>query len=85
MKAVVVEWWDAYAHRERWMECGEIDDDPMICRTVGWLLEDAKPEHTVVAQTMNAAGEVDGVLCVPSGMVRSVCVVFEVGGFPPSR
>jgi hypothetical protein len=35
---VMVEWVDSYGCSSRWRELEELTPDPMICRSVGWLL-----------------------------------------------
>lgn len=73
----MVVWHDAHAESNAgWLDLSEIASEPCRVETVGWLLPDAKTDHVVVAQSI-IAGEstLDGVLCIPVGMVQSVQVL----------
>lgn len=72
MTPVLLVWRDAYAYRERWLAAEDIDPEPCIVESFGWLLEGAKPEHAVLAQSRNSDGDLDGLLCVPLAMVVSI-------------
>lgn len=65
---VLIEWHDAHAEPD-WMTLDEIPSEPYLVRTAGWLLPDAKPQHLVMAQSVAGDGSLDGVLCIPVGMV----------------
>ena len=65
---VLIEWHDAHAQSE-WMTVDEIDLEPYVVQTVGWLIPDAKPQHLVLAQSVADDDSLDGVLCIPVGMV----------------
>lgn len=67
-KVCIVTWHDAHAENE-WMELGDIDQDPYVVKTAGWLLPDAKPDHVVIAQSIAHDGSIDSVLSIPVGMV----------------
>lgn len=71
---VIVTWHDAHSEPS-WIEADDLDGDPYEVVTCGWLVPDGKPAHVVVAQSLGADGALDGVLCVPIGMVVSVVVV----------
>ena len=73
-KIVEVTWLDAHAEND-WMDIEELDKEPYIVRTIGWLMPDAKPDHVVVAQSIGVDYSVDGVLCVPVGMVVKIRIV----------
>lgn len=66
---VEIDWHDAHAYSEHWTSLDEIEEEPCLVRTVGWLLPDAKPGHIVVAQSLNSLDGIDCVLCIPVGMV----------------
>ena len=72
---VIVEWHDAHAASVGWCDADEIDDEPCVVRTVGYLIPDAKRGHVTVAQSIADDDELYGVFCVPAGMVRSVQVL----------
>lgn len=71
---VVVTWHDAHSEPD-WTTLDDIDAEPYVVVTCGWLIPDAKPAHVVVAQSVGAQGALDGLLCVPAGMVVNVVVV----------
>jgi len=73
-KIVELTWLDAHAENA-WMDIEELDQEPYIVRTIGWLMTDAKPDHVVVAQSIGVDHSVDGVLCVPVGMVVKIKIV----------
>lgn len=70
-EVVVVTWHDAHAE-SAWMSIGDIDEDPFVVESVGWLIPNAKPNHTVIAQSIGVDEAVDGVLSIPSGMVVKI-------------
>lgn len=73
---VLVVWHDAHSNVTGWEEIDEIDDEPCIVHTVGWLIPDVKQGHVVVAQSWIADSEtIDSVLSIPVGMVQSVQVL----------
>ena len=69
---VFVEWRDAHADGNGWITPGDIDRDPAIIHSVGFHLPRAKPGHFVLAQSLDDAGHVDSVLCIPCGMVLGI-------------
>lgn len=72
---VLVVWHDAHTVADGWCELSDIDDEPLVVETIGWLLPDAKAGHVVVAQSVTSDDGLDSVLCIPVGMVQSVSVI----------
>jgi hypothetical protein len=74
MKIVEVVWHDAHDQSETWMLISDIDGDPYVVRSVGYMLDGRKAGHVVIAQSMGseAEGTVDNVLAIPLGMVQSM-------------
>ena len=68
-KPVIIDWHDAHAYSEHWTTLEEIDEEPCLVRTAGWLLPDAKPGHVVIAQSYSSLEGIDCVLCIPVAMV----------------
>jgi hypothetical protein len=66
-----VTWHDAHAE-STWQQIQDIDDQPYVVRTAGWLIQDIKPDHVVIAQSIGSDDAVDGVLCIPVGMVVGI-------------
>lgn len=69
---VEVVWHDAHADTDSWVDVGDIDREPCRIVSVGILLDGVKPDHVVICQSKNETGQVDCVLSIPAGMVRSV-------------
>lgn len=73
---VLVVWHDAHAFNEgHWCDETDIDDEPCIVQSVGWLLADKKQGHVVIAQSITNDGSLDAVLAIPVGMVQKVVVL----------
>jgi len=73
---VFIVWHDAHAINEGgWCDVKDIDDEPCIVQTVGWLLADAKDGHVVIAQSITDDGGLDSVLAIPVGMVQKIIVL----------
>lgn len=71
-----VTWHDAHAVSAGWMKTAEIDKDPCVVVSVGWLIEDIKANHVVVAQSfIPSEGDIDHVLAIPENMVVKVEVL----------
>ena len=70
----IVSWHDAHAESE-WQDLDNLDQDPYLVKTAGWIIPDAKPNHVVVVQSIGADESCDGVLCIPVAMVVSTQVV----------
>ena len=77
MVLVLVEWNDAFSLQESWISKEDIDEEPMKTFSVGVLLEDAKPNHVVIAQSYNSDDSYDSVLCVPVAMVTRLAVISQ--------
>jgi hypothetical protein len=73
-KIVELTWLDAHAENA-WMDIEDLDQEPYQVKSIGWLMPDAKPDHVVLAQSIGVDHSVDGVLCVPVGMVVKIRIV----------
>jgi hypothetical protein len=73
-KIVELTWLDAHAENA-WMDIEDLDQEPYQVKSIGWLMPDAKPDHVVLAQSIGVDYSVDGVLCVPVGMVVKIRIV----------
>ena len=66
-------WHDAHAVSNNWCSKSELDDDPCIVSSIGWLIPRAKHDHVVIAQSMILDHDVyDHVLAIPVGMIKQV-------------
>jgi hypothetical protein len=71
---VLVVWHDAHSVADTWIDVADIDCEPAVVESVGFLLPDAKPKHIVLAQSLTG-DECDHILAVPVEMVRSMKVL----------
>ena len=68
---VRVTWHDAHSlDNNEWHELVDIDDQPLVCISVGILKRHKR--HCVLIQTCTADQGADNVLLIPWGMVRKV-------------
>lgn len=72
--SVRVTWHDAHTEELGWCDAGEIDAEPCVILTLGYLIPNGKPDHVVVAQSVAADGTYFGVFSIPIGMVQSVTI-----------
>ena len=71
---VAVVWHDAHSVGSSWIAVIDIDVEPAVVESVGFLLVDAKPNHIVLAQSLTG-DDCDHILAVPVQMVRSMKVL----------
>jgi hypothetical protein len=74
VKFCEVTWHDAHAESS-WQQVRDIDADPYVVKTAGWLLQGVKEGHVVIAQSIGADDAIDGVLCIPVGMVVGIRLI----------
>jgi hypothetical protein len=74
---VMVTWMDAHAATSTWTPLDDIDQDPCIVTSCGFLLAvelGGKPDHVTIYQSKTDSDDVDGVLCIPVAMVKTLKV-----------
>lgn len=72
-KPVLIYWRDAHADASSWTSIEDMDDQPYVVETVGFLLDTVKPDHVSIAQSAGADdGVIDHVLHIPSAMVVTI-------------
>lgn len=75
-KLVKVTWLDAHAVTTGWEPIEELDPDPCVVESVGFLLPDVKAGHVTLAQSwIDGNEEVDHVLSIPTKMVTRLEVL----------
>lgn len=74
----LVTWHDAHSEGS-WSRLSDLDAEPYVVQTVGFLLPDAKPDHVVIAQSIGSDESMDSIIQIPAGMVVSVTLL----GNPP--
>ena len=74
--AVVVKviWHDAHSVAPSWICLDDIDGEPAVVESVGFVLHNKKDQHIVLAQSLTD-NDGDHILAIPVGMVRSVKVL----------
>jgi len=71
---VLVEWADAYEVSD-WTSPDELDQEPVIVQSIGFLLPEYKENYVVICQSDDGQGELDNYLFIPAGMVIKLHVV----------
>jgi hypothetical protein len=69
---IYVTWRDAHSATTTWTAARDLDQDPYIVRTGGFLLslaDGGKEGHITIFQSITPDGDVDHVLCIPKEMV----------------
>jgi hypothetical protein len=80
---VRVLWRDAHAVFDQWGTVADIDDEPCLVATVGFLVPNVKPGHVVVAQSMVlGTDDIDHVTAIPSPMVCRIDSLHRVPIIP---
>lgn len=72
---VVVSWRDAHQGEGYWHALDDVDDEPHVIETCGWLIptgSGGKTDHVTVAQNVDPNEMVDHVIYIPKEMVVSV-------------
>jgi hypothetical protein len=86
---VVVIWHDAHAATDSWTPIDEIGQDPCVVVSAGFLLptsDGGKDGHITLFQSKTESDDVDGVLCIPADMVKSMRVMTKnIPGLAPSK
>ena len=80
MAAVLIIWHDAHSGSESWVNIKDLDLDPAIVQTVGFLLsttDGGKPDHVTIYQSRNE-DNIDHVLHIPVKMVVSIKVLMDL-------
>jgi hypothetical protein len=78
--AVLVTWHDAHSGSESWVNIKDLDLDPAIVQTVGFLLatsDGGKPDHVTIYQSRNE-DNIDHVLHIPVKMVVGIKVLMDL-------
>ena len=67
-------WHDAHSVSTGWMPTADIEPDPAVVHSVGWLLPDAKPNHMVIAQSYIDESS-DHILAIPLKMIEQIKIL----------
>jgi hypothetical protein len=80
VSVVLVTWHDAHSGAESWINIKDLDTEPAVVQSVGFLLTEAeggKPHHITLFQS-RMEDSVDHVLHIPVGMVQKIKVLMEL-------
>lgn len=80
MSVVLVTWHDAHSGAESWINIKDLDSEPAVVESVGFLLNEdngGKPNHITLFQS-RMEDSVDHVLHIPVGMVQKMKVLMEL-------
>lgn len=71
---VLITWHDAHSVSTGWMPVTDIEREPAVVQSLGWLLPDVKPNHIVIAQSF-VDESCDHILAIPSKMVETIKIL----------
>jgi hypothetical protein len=80
VSAVLVTWHDAHSGSESWVNIKDLDLEPAIVQTVGFLLptgDGGKPDHLTIYQSRNE-DNIDHVLHIPVKMIVGIKVLMDL-------
>jgi hypothetical protein len=75
-RLVRVRWHDAHGIGAGWMPISEIDANPRVIESVGWVIPDVKAGHVVLVASVDD-DHVDGGLAIPHGMIREIVALLD--------
>lgn len=64
MVPVIVTWMDAHDDAHNWTPIDQLDTEPRLIQTCGWLLDDVTPDHLTIAQSVDGTS-VGSVIHIP--------------------
>lgn len=68
---ILVTWRDAHGDARGWTQYDDLDSDPCIVHTAGFLLENVKKDHVSIAQSITG-DDLDSVIHIPTAMVENI-------------
>jgi hypothetical protein len=80
VSVVLVTWHDAHSGSESWVNIKDLDLDPAVVQTVGFLLstsDGGKQDHVTIYQSRNE-DNIDHVLHIPVKMVVGIKVLMDL-------
>lgn len=73
LKPCVVEWFDAFADADNWIARDDLDSEPRLIQTCGWLLPPTIKKHYSVALCYDPEiDHVGSVIHIPKVNVRTI-------------
>ena len=77
LKLAIVKWHDAHQDGDSWTAPEDIDPNPAVVVSLGFMLDEVKPGHTTLAQS-HVHGHYGPLLHVPSAMVREITILTTI-------
>ncbi len=72
-KLIQVTWHDAHSVSESWTTFDDLDKEPCVVTSVGYLIAGVKANHVVIAQSIIVDdSHLDHVLAIPNGMIKRI-------------
>ena len=69
MKLELIEWYDSHSPAaQAWIKTEDIDHDPLLCTSVGFVINENK--HAVSLAAHTAEIEVSGVMVIPKAVIK---------------
>lgn len=66
MRLVLIEWVDSFGCSSTWTSLSACDPEPMVCRSVGWLVHDGDDSKVVVPHVAHNAEQGCGDMTIPT-------------------
>ena len=71
---IQVTWHDAHAVSETWTTRDDLDNEPCVVTSIGYLIAGVKLNHVVISQSiiMDDNDHIDHVIAIPNGMIKRI-------------
>jgi hypothetical protein len=71
---IQVTWHDAHAVSETWTTREELDSEPCIVTSIGYLIAGVKANYVVISQSLilDDTDHIDHVIAIPHGMIKRI-------------
>jgi hypothetical protein len=71
---IQVTWHDAHAVAETWTTRDDVDDEPCVVTSIGYLIAGVKANHVVISQSLivGESNHMDHVIAIPNGMIKRI-------------
>jgi hypothetical protein len=72
MRLVLVEWLDSYGCSPNWQPLGSVKAEPMVCKSVGWLLHEDDRYKVIVPHISEGTEQGCGDMTIPTAAIVSM-------------
>jgi len=72
MRLVLVEWLDSYGCSANWQPLGSVKAEPMVCKSVGWLLHEDERYKVIVPHISDGTDQGCGDMTIPTAAIVSM-------------